>query len=227
MGFPLPWPHGYTPSSTRIAGTELVYDTGVVAKAKSRLLQQFKGKPRIEALVSLCVAPFQAAEVAAWQLLVERTLDTATDHALRVIAHLVGVRGYDSSSDSLLRRFSRASILVRRSSGRSEDLIGIVRAFTGSTAIRLRRHAPASITVRLREELDGYEAMLLGMLLRRAATGGVRMTFEFLPQPQALEETFRFSTSLTDTEPSDAVGFADDAGTIGGRLAGATTGDER
>lgn len=223
MGFPLPWPHGYTPSSTTVEGTALEYDPRVLERGRARLLQQFKGKPRMEALLGVCLGPFQEIEIAAWQLLVERTIDTATWDALRVLARKVGLRGYDSRQDAALRRLARAWILVLRSSGTSEDLIRVARAFTGSTAIELRPYHPASIVVRVLELLDGAEAWLLGWLLRRAATGGVRLTFEFITQD--LDETFRFSSSLTDDEASDGSGFGDDDETIGGLWAGATDGE--
>lgn len=223
MGFPVPWPHGYLPSSTSVEGTALEYDALVLERGRSRLLHQFKGKPRLEALLGVCLGPLQEVEIAAWQLLVERTIDTAIGHALRILAHQVGLRGYDSRADAPLRRLVRAWILVQRSSGTSEDLIAVVRAFAASTAIELRPYYPAAIVVRLRDLIDGLEGWLLGWLLRLAAAAGVRLTFEFVTQD--IDATFRFATSLTDDEASEAVGFADDDETMGGAFAAGTDGE--
>lgn len=224
MGFSLPWSHGYSPSSTSVEGTSLAYDTTYVERARERLLYQFHGRPRMEALVGCLVAPFQEIELVTWQLLAERTLDTALAHALRALVHLVGIRGYDSSPDSLLRRFARAVILARRSDGNGNDLIKVARAFMRSSAIELRAYYPATITVRLAVEIESAEARLLGLLLRVATSAGVRLFFEYIPHPEL--EAFTLAESLTDDELSDTRGLGDDDDTIGGRLLGATTGEE-
>lgn len=222
----MPWGHGYMASTSSVDGTELVYDTAYAARARDRLLSQFHGKPRLEAFVSACVAPFQELELAAWQLVAERTVDTALAHALRVLAHLVGIRGFDAALDSLLRRFVRAAILARRSGGDGDALLDVARVFSRSSALTLRAYYPACVIIRLGEPLDadGHEAAILGLLVRRAALAGVRVIVE-VPVLEAAR-TFRFSTDLADDELSDDVGFADDDETIGGSFVFGTTGDE-
>lgn len=227
MGFMSPWGHGYMATTSSVDGTELVYDTGYAARARERLLSQFHGKPRLEAFVSACVAPFQELELAAWQLVAERTVDTALAHALRVLAHLVGIRGYDAALDSLLRRFVRAAILARRSGGTGDELLDVARAFSRSDLLELRAYFPACAIVRLTDPLDadGHETAILGLLIRRSALAGVR-TFVEVPVDDD-EHTFRFSSDLVDDELSDTQGWADDVGSVGGSFVFGTTGDER
>lgn len=224
MGFALPWSHGYTPTVTVMAGTTLAYDTAYLEQGRGRLLHQFKGRPRLEAVQGVMLGQLQHVEVALWQLWAERRLSVATFETLRAVARRLGVRGYDTMPDSLLRRLCLAWIRVLRSDGNPEDLVTIIRLFTGSSLVVIDPVFPASVIVRLGMELTHEEAWLLGRLLRKAAAGGVRIVTEFITQPAA--ETFRFSTSLTADELSDDVGFADDGNTVGGLLAGATTGDE-
>ena len=227
MGFMTPWGHGYMPSTSSADGTELVYDTGYVARARERLLSQFHGKPRMEAFASACAAPFQEIELAAWQLIAERTVDTALAHALRVLAHLVGIRGYDAALDSLLRRFVRAAILARRSGGTGDELLNVARVFSGSAALALRAYYPACVFVCLTDPLDadGHETAILALLIRRSALAGVRVFVEVPVDDDA--HTFRFSSDVDDDELSDDQGFADDDETIGGSFVFGTTGDER
>lgn len=228
MGFPLPWPHGYTPTVTTVAGTTLAYDTAYLEQGRSRLLQQFRGRPRLEAVQGVFLGQLQHLEVAFWQLWAERRLSVATFETLRVVARRLGVNGYDTMPDSLLRRMCLAWIRVLRSDGNPEDLIAVARLFTRSSELSIAPYYPAAVIVRLRAELTHEEAWLLGRLLRKAASAGVRIITEFIVQPYA--ETFRLSTDEDADELSDDVGLGDgitesDA-TIGGLLAGATTGDE-
>jgi hypothetical protein len=231
MGFPLPWPHGYVPTVTTVAGTTLAYDTAYLEQGRDRLLHQFKGRPRLEAVQGVMLGQLQHIEVALWQLWAERRLSVATFETLRAVARRLGVRGYDTMPDSLLRRLCLAWIRVLRSDGNPEDLIAIVRLFTGSSSFALDPMFPASVIVRLGMGLTGEEAWLLGRLLRKAASAGVRIITEF-PATQTPSETatpsrmFRFSTDPDADELNDDVGFADDGNTVGGFLAGATTGDE-
>lgn len=226
MGFMTPWGHGYMASTSSVDGTELVYDTGHCSRARDRLLSQFHGRPRLEAFVSACVAPFQEIELAAWQLVAERTIETALHHALRVLAHLVGIRGYDAALDSLLRRFVRACILARRSGGSPDELLDVAGVFSGSASLELRNYYPGCVVVRLLEPLDadGHEAAILGLLIRRAALAGVRIVAE-VPIDE-VDLTFTLSSDVDADQLSDDLGLADDDETIGGSLMFATSGDE-
>jgi hypothetical protein len=219
MGFSLPWAHGYTPSFTEVEGTELEYEAGVLERGRGRLLHQFRGKPRLESLLGAILAPLQETHVATWQLLAERTIDSARFEQLRVLARTVGIRGYDSREDPALRRLIRAWILALRSSGTSDELIRITVAFTGSEEMALEPEYPAGLVIYFTEILTTAEAGLLGLVLRKAAAAGVRLTLIYVPQ--LLENTFTFSSSNSVSISTDR-GFGDAVvGDIGGGFAGA------
>lgn len=219
MGFSSPWSHGYSPSFAEVEGTELAYETGVLERGRSRLIHQFRGKPRIEALLGVVLGPLQEVHVAAWQLLAERTADTALDDALRVLARTVGVRGYDSREDAALRRLVRAWILALRSSGTGDELLRVTVAFTGNDDVALEPEYPAGVVIYFSELLTDAEAALLAFVLRKAAAAGVRLTLIYVPQSPA--ETFTFSSS-SSVSTSDDLGFGDSSdATIGGGFAGA------
>lgn len=226
MGFPLPWPHGYVPSSTSVDGTALAYDTAYLEQGRDRLLHEFKDCPRLAALLGIYLGKLQEIELALWQLLVERTVDTALGVALTHLARKVGV---DRSgwADSELRRLVRAEIRVLKSSGNAEDLLAVIRTFlagaTGEQLVELEFSYPAELAVVLLEELTGREAFALARLLHRAKSGGVRLVTEYVVQP--IDETFRFSTDPDGEEIDDATGFGwDGDADLGGQFASATEG---
>lgn len=240
MGFTLPWEHGYVPTSPAMDGTRLAYDTTYLEQGRGRLLAQFQGRPRLEAVQGILLAQLQHVEMAFWQLWSERRLNAATFDTLRVIAHRLGVRGYDTMDDAILRRLLLAWVRVLRSSGRGEDLIAVARLFTASSAFRLERFFPGAVVVALDMELGDAEGWLLGRLLRRAGSAGVVVITEFEVEHDVAgvrhwDDPFRFSLDLDDDEASDTEGFsfadaADEADPndieLGGRLVAATTGDE-
>lgn len=226
MGFPLPWPHGYVPTSTSVEGTALEYDTAHLEQGRDRLLHQFKGKPRLEALLGIYLGKLQEVELVLWQLLVERTVSTALGVSLTTLARKVGVeRG--GWQDSELRRLIRAEIRVLKSSGNAEDLLGIVRTFlgreVGEQLAVLDFSYPAELAVILLEELTGREALALARLLYRAKSGGVRIVTEYITQP--IDETFQFSNDPDGEEDDVATGYGWDVDPdIGGQHASASEG---
>lgn len=226
MGFPVPWPHGYVPTATTVEGTALAYDTAYLAQGRDRLLHQFHDRPRLEALLGVYLGKLQELELVLWQLLVERTITTALGDSLTVLARKIGL-ARAGWSDAELRRLVRAEILVLRSSGAAEDLLGIIRAFLGVAAgtqsAELVFSYPAEISVVLLEALTGREAFALARLLHRAKSGGVRLVTEYMTQPIA--ETFQFASAASVEESDDATGFgwSSDA-TLGGKFASATEG---
>lgn len=220
MGFPLPWPHGYSPSASSVEGTELVYDTTIEETDVGRLLFQFRGKPRIEALISeLCAGRLGRLELALWQCLVERRIDTAIGASLEVLGRTLGV-DRAGRADPRLRRRVRAEILVLRSSGSADELTRIAWVYLGTeTGVALEEIPPAAARVDLEAAIDGADALELAMLYRRAKGAGVRLTLEWSEVAPA--STFGFSLAGDFPEESAGKGFGSTTdATLGGDLPG-------
>lgn len=100
------------------------------AVALSRLLSQFRGKPRFAALIRALVSGVQTLEDDADDLITLRTLDAATGASLDQYGAIVGEqRG--ALADDDYRRFIRARILINRSRGTPDDLAAILALLFG------------------------------------------------------------------------------------------------
>jgi len=217
---PLPATFGYLPSASSVPGTSLELDTSIAETDRGRLLSQFHGRPRIEALATILAGRLQRIEVALWQLLVERRIDTALGLELDVIGRRLGV-ARDGRRDDAYRRRLRAEILVLRSSGSPEDLIAIVRAFAGDDSVELDELYPAELAAVLGMELGDVEALDLASLLARAKAAGVRLVTEYLTQPATATWTLASGVDLTESDDALGLGWSGDTD-LGGQLAGAT-----
>lgn len=243
MGFSLPWEHGYVPSVTTMDGTPLALDVDYLEQGRERLLHQFQGRPRLEAVQGVLLGQLQHVEIALWQLWAERRLPVATFDALRVLARKLGLRGYDAMIDSLLRRLALSWIRAGRSSGTPEDFLSVARLFVGADAAGgrvadYRNYYPGAVRIALRVLMttpdappgtlaQGAEGHLLARVLRRAGTAGVRVDTEYLVED--LDHTFTLSEELaSEDDVSDELGLGagDVDEDLGGALAGVTTGEE-
>lgn len=218
---PLPLTFGYLPSETEVGGTPLVYEDGLVAGGVDLLLEQFRGKPRIEALLGVFLGQLQHAETAWWQLLVERHLDTASGAALDQLGAIVG-ESRDGRSDAAYRPFLRARIRVNRSFGRPEDLLDVLRLLLGEGHdVRLVEQPPAAVVIRIQGPLSapGPGPRTVVDLLQQARAAGVRLTLEYVTaEPAASFALGR--ASAPSSSAATGLGSTTDSD-LGGALAGA------
>ncbi len=118
----------------------VVYQDNYVGDALGRLIIQYKGKPRMEGMLSALVSPIQDLENAIWEVLTETNVSSAQAGQLDVLGRIVGEarRGRD---DATYARWIRARIRANRSAGRPEDFFAILDAlFPGSTTQILDFH---------------------------------------------------------------------------------------
>lgn len=183
--------------------------TDHVAQATERLTQQFKTKAKIVSFLGACVEPVQRLENALWQLLTERSIDTAIGVQLDDIGSKVGQPRL-GFSDTDYRRLIKARIAANRSAGLVSDLIKISVAVVNDVAatIDIDQQGVAAVVVTIEGVIiSETTASILIDFLRDSVAAGVRVLLEY---PTALgTDVFRF---LGGTPVSD--GFAD-AGTPG------------
>jgi hypothetical protein len=168
--------------------TDLTYDPDHVARGVARLIDRYR-KPRTSALLASWLDEVQQAEDALWQLLVERWLSSAVGDQLDVLGRIVGEprRGRD---DDTYRLWISARNLVSRSSGKTTELLAIVRTLVApEVVIELEEYYPAAFVMRLHGTFtldDGYQ---IAFMLRQAKAAGVLFQMTW---PVDVE-TFRFA----------------------------------
>jgi hypothetical protein len=165
-----------------------------VVAALSRLKQQFKDRPKIEAMLTALVAEVQPLESALQQLYHERAIDTAIGAQLDVLGAIVGQpRG--GLSDELYRRYIRTKISVNQSDSLVENVIRVMNLFVNDDAAsyEVDEQYPAGIAARVHGRiLTEAESDGLIRFLRDTVAAGVRILLEYLT---ALEAD-TFSTAI-------------------------------
>lgn len=194
----------------------LTQTTTHVAEAKDRLVQQFKGKTKLEALLTAYVNQIQDLEDVFFQLLEERVIDTAVGVQLDGLGDIVGEER-KGKNDTSYRTWIRGRIRANRSSGTPEDMLEIADLITDANALAIEEYYPAGFNLiifdDLLENIDDVEA-----ILDDASPAGVRAHVEYRLSAEAV--IFRFAAADTITS-SSTQGFADDSPvTTGGKWAG-------
>ena len=210
----------YTPSVSSTA--DLSYSTSHVEEGKAMLLEQFRDKPRLAALLGVFLGQVQAAESALWQLFSERTVDTAAGVQLDNLGTIVG-ETRQGLSDADYRTLIRGRIAANKSMGREGDLRDVVFACLGSdsSSVISRTWPPAEVETEVAEPLTNINPYTMGRLLKIATAACVRIVLRW--QAQAETSTFGISDLYSVSEinqASEGFGWSGDA-SLGGALTGA------
>lgn len=173
-----------------------------VEVALRRLPEQFKAKTRIANLLRALVGPFQSLEDALWQLIEERSVDTAIGIQLDQLGHIVGQeRG--GLSDADYRRYIRARIMTNRSRGSVEDLIRIanlVLAEDDATIEIDSQRGTAVVRIRGVDTTDAVATIVLAFL-EDGAAGGVRVVLESVMDDESEMFTTARAEFLASSHP--------------------------
>lgn len=158
-------------------------------QALARLPTQFRGKPRLEAMLLALAGQHQDAEVGLYTLWAQRLLATATGAALTQLGAVVGQeRGGLADESFRLRIYAR--LLINRSSGTIPELLAIF-ALISPLLATLTEYPPAAFEL----TLSGGEASLpedFAAILQAARAAGVGAGLLF--QTEADADTFTFLT---------------------------------
>lgn len=151
----------------------LSQDTEHVNQALARLIEQYVGKPRVEALLSIFVNQVQDLEDALWQLATERFVDTAIGAQLNVLGEIVG-QDRQGLSDDDYRALIRARIKANNSEGTIPDVYSIALAAVGGTwDVRIDQKFPAAFLV-VFEAAVAINRNIINRLIRDGTAAGVR-----------------------------------------------------
>lgn len=158
--------------------SDLVYQGEHRDDGLAKMLAQFKGLPRIEALVGAFMDQIQKIEDVLWSLFTEDWIDTASGDRLDVIGDIVGEERGGAVDDDY-RAFIRARIRANRSSGLLSELVDIVRLIQSDDLdVRAREYYPAALQIEPEEEV-AVDAHRVASMLQDAAPAGVALRFVY------------------------------------------------
>lgn len=191
-------------------------ETDHVRKGLDRFLEQFKGKPVFEAILTACLTQVQKLEDAIWEVIMIRGIELSEGVGLDAIGRIVG-RARLGLEDSDYRVALRAQIRINRSSGTPNDLIEVTDLSlpqTGFTA-EYGEEYPAAVLITVNEQVTFLISVMFDNLIRTKA-GGVRLFLFYTPSDPA--NIFQFAPDTSGTVDS-STGFGDvlDSGS-GGHL---------
>lgn len=155
-------------------------------EAAGNVLEQFKGKPNLEAFLRLLADQVQAIEDAAHEVPAEGlNVDVAEGAQLDGIGSIVG-QARNGQSDATYRLFIKAKILVNTSGGTAEDLIEVFDVLTGlGMTIELAEffatdaaHFEVFLTPALPVGIDGVVVSTLALRAKGAGIRGIATFFD-------------------------------------------------
>jgi len=164
-----------------------------VSEALEYLLEQFKGKPKFEALITSYINQIQDLEDAYFQLLGDRLpADAAEGVQLDGLGGIVG-EPRNGRSDTDYRVGIESRILLNLSSGQPEALICLLNCSNCNGGVELTEYFPAAMVARSRSELPSEdEAQRLANLLQEGKAAGVKAHFQYGLSPE--DELFQYDS---------------------------------
>jgi len=188
------------------------------AEAKALLVEQYKGKPKIEALLASWVDELQEVEDVLFDLFDAFLLDNAVGDQLDFIGKMVGELR-KNRSDADYRLFIKARIAINRSNGKPEEILSILRIVSDADArYFLREYQIASLRLRIEDAVESVAfANMIHSMASQAKSAAVSLQTQWSLQTLAN----RFTLSSTNAlETSSTQGLANASQTTGGHLDG-------
>lgn len=192
------------------------------AEALNQLLEQFKSKPRIEALISAKMIQVQEIEAVLFDIRDKLVLAVAVGDQLDIFGKIVTEPRLGKSDPTYLA-FVLARILINRSNGRIEEINAVIKLITEATTggtWRIDEFPPASMV--LEETTDAGSVFDLDAILQLFESmtgGGIGAQVVSLPSSQTATPHAVFTFADADVaQPSNSRGLGNVSVTTGGRL---------
>ena len=191
--------------------------TDHVARARAKILAQFRKAPFLRALVEIRARKWQAIEDAAWEVLDAQTIETAIGVGLDAIGVLVG-RGRDGATDALYRLALRAQIRINRAQGNRRDTLEVGALTTPGITYSIHTYQPASYVVTPNAYLDPGVVGPLVINLSQVRPLGVQgsLSVYVLSVAGSTERALYGAQGLYDPGPGRRYGWSGDD-QLGGR----------
>lgn len=213
----LPWRFGdWSPPAAleTVEGTPLAWIPDHGELGASLLIDQFRDRTRVVAMLRALLAGVTDLDDACWQCLTERWLDTALGVQLDALGWRLDLPRLGWGEETY-RLLLRAQVLTLRSQGTWPDTFGILDVLGFALSlVSIQEPARAAMLVLLGEPFaDEIEAASVFRFLARAKPAGVRFVLEH-PSGDAVDA---LTWADADAELADATrGWGDDDGTTGG-----------
>lgn len=172
-----------------------------VQEAIKRLLQQYKEKPRIEFVVSSLTEEVQNIENMLFDLLNNRSINTAIGIQLDRLGTILGIER-EGLSDEDYRARLKIKVVQNVSSGEPDRLISVYAFLINATQVQFQEHYPAGCALMGRGVIPSGQETLLYTEIQRITPAGVRV--DYIGTYDANE-----SFAMTDSIDSTADGFGD------------------
>lgn len=182
-----------------------------VSDALERLLEQYKGKPRIEGMISCFVEQIQELEDVVFDLPEDLAIATAVGVQLDLIGTIV-VQERLGFSDDIYRALLQAKVGENVSKSTPENVIDVVKLLTGAGLVHLQEFYPAGYGISIDQDIDPSLIDFFYDRIERVDPAAVRLESLVCFDP---DEAFAF-----DGGPGTALGFGDlTAPLVGGTFA--------
>jgi len=186
------------------------------------LLEQYKNKEKLEALLTAFLAPFQDLETLSFDIYNNFLLDNAVGEQLDFLGATVK-EGRRERNDDVYRLYIKARIAVNRSNGRVPELLNILRIVSADSDTYWLRELPrASMILHVQQQTTNAQAIIFDDLIRQAKSAGVNLQTTWSLQTPS--NRFKFSGTPNTIETSSMQGFSTVGGGSGGHLRGVTAG---
>lgn len=123
------------------------YISDHIARAKNRLIEQYRGKSKVEGVIEAVVAPIQDIEDVLEQLKLERWIETAIGVQLDKIGRIVGAEREIGQTDDDFRLVVKAQIIMNLNQGTPEEIIAAAKFFIGAAFIWYLEVYPAAVDI--------------------------------------------------------------------------------
>lgn len=181
------------------------------------LIEQFRRKPRVRALLAALLWQSQQIEDAAWQVIESRLINLATGVHLDALSKLVG-ESREGRDDDGYRVAVTARIAVNRSSGTIPEIVSIL-ALIDTDLFAVRDVGPASFRVDYREPPSTAAAgQEIPQLVSEARPAGVA-AMVYTPVSRSTGRSAFFGSAHAPTLHDD-VGFSSSYDDAAGGLFG-------
>lgn len=118
-----------------------------VEQSLDRLLYQYKGKPKIEGLLTSFVKQIQDIEDASFPLMSDRSVETSIGKQLDHVGDIVGIGRIAGQSDEEFREAIKTQIIQNMNEGTAEQVIAAAKFFLAAEAIWYLEVYPAEIDI--------------------------------------------------------------------------------
>ena len=123
------------------------YISDHITRAKNRLIEQYKGKSKVEGVIEALVKPLQELEDVLQQLKTERWVDSAIGVQLDKIGEIVGMEREYEQGDEDYRLLIKAKIIMNLNQGTPEEVIAAAKFFIGAIFIWYLEVYPAAVDI--------------------------------------------------------------------------------